>query len=217
MTEEVDKLANKMDRIGVHKEVDDSVFDVGECLCEIDLIGMGFGGRIFGDEILGGMSDDGGQVHGENSGVKILIDREDGFTGPIFDLKSAFDGFVVFFDAPPFLVEVLEYGEGNPTGVEQGGHEDFSVSILQLDAKQANGDGVRRMSQFTAFGPSGLRGKKRDGFFPPARSIELLNRAPGFDGDTSAEMRVCGTQGRQEPKCGIASVKQDKIGWGEVM
>ena len=108
MAEEVNELANKKERGGVYKQMYESVLDVGESLCEIDLIRMFLGGRIFGDKILGGMTDHGGQVHGENSGVEILIHGVNGFPGPIFDLESAFEGFVVFFDAPPFLVELLE-------------------------------------------------------------------------------------------------------------
>jgi hypothetical protein len=58
-----------------------------------------------GDGFPGMKTEHGGQVFGQDAGMKVLLDGQDGFSGEIFQLNPALAGFEVFFHKPALMIE----------------------------------------------------------------------------------------------------------------
>ena len=64
----------------------------------------------------------GDQVADKNFGIKVLKDGGDRFTGPVLKLQAAFELFVLFFDRPALVVELLEVGSREGDAIQETGH-----------------------------------------------------------------------------------------------
>ena len=209
--EEIDKISDYVDRAEGAEESYEGILDVGQDLSEIDLVAVFFVDGLLVYEILGGMGNGGGKIEGEDACVEILIDGVDAFSGPVFHLNATLHGFVVFFNSPAFLVEVREGRERETTRIKQGGHENFRGSVGTIDAKETNGEWLSGETQLATFGMRRWCGGNRNHLFLFAGAVELRYGLPGLDGNACAEMGLCGSNRREEPKCGIPAIKEDEI------
>lgn len=75
---------------------------------------------VLGDILLDWMNQNSREIQCKDAGIKILIDRFDGFPSEIFDLQSVLDCFVTFFHAPSFMIERRKPFPGITFGIEQG-------------------------------------------------------------------------------------------------
>ena len=95
----------------------------------------------------------GGQVLGQDAGMKVLLDGQDGFSSEILQFNPALAGFEILFHKPALMIQFAKDFMWITGCVAQGRQQHFGLSRGQLDADQSKRErtDVHAFAQATGF------------------------------------------------------------------
>jgi len=82
----------------------------------------------------------GGQVFGQDAGMEVLLDGQDGFSGEILQLNPALAGFEILFHKPAPMIQFAEYFMRITGFVAQGRRQHFGLARGRLDADRSKSE-----------------------------------------------------------------------------
>ena len=116
------------------------------------------------------------------------MDGLGGLARIVFHLQAMFPRFIVFLDSPAFLIKRSKEFAREGIGVQWRGHQDFSVSGLQLHSDQSYSHRLGG-NPFIVAEPHGVgRGLYSDGGFLLTRLIKSTRDVPLINVDTRAKV-----------------------------